>query len=110
MVVQVGVGGGVAGSTGVRCCRLRLSSVELCAVPFIFLIAACNSNLSRVMFQRLALISLFLFALSVGLVLSTPVDPRQVGQDILKQAQNCSDNIADCLGGPVSVRVVCVLE
>ena len=58
------------------------------------------------MIQRLALSFLLLLALSVGLIWSAPVNTTQAALQILLNAEDCSDNILDCLGGPVSVGVV----
>ena len=58
------------------------------------------------MIQRLALSSLLLLALSVGLIWSAPVNTTQAALQAILNAEECSDNILDCLGGPVSVGVV----
>ena len=59
------------------------------------------------MIQRPRLSSLLLLALSVGLIWSAPVNTTQAALQILLNAEECSENIFDCLGGLVSVGVVC---
>lgn len=60
--------------------------------------------------QRLVLGSLSLFALTVGLVISAPVDTNQAALQVLLNSENCSENLLDCLGGPVSEGGVRVLK
>ena len=43
----------------------------------------------------------------MGLIWSAPVNTTQAALQILLNAEECSENIFDCLGGLVSVGVVC---
>ena len=57
---------------------------------------------------KLAFSCLLLFAVSLGLISSAPLTAEQVeALRVLANGQDCSDNILDCLGGPVSAGVAC---